>query len=52
MSIEAVSYDAITTAVSQFLWQSRGMDLIIQSFVVLAAVICTIAMLKMGGGDE
>jgi NADH:ubiquinone oxidoreductase subunit 6 (subunit J) len=46
-SISAGSYDDITAAVSQFLWQVRGMDLIIQSFVILTAVICTIAMLKM-----
>jgi len=46
------SYDDITTAVSQFLWQVRGMDLIIQSFVILTAVICTIAMLKMRREDE
>jgi len=46
------SYDNITAAVSQFLWQVRGMDLIIQSFVILTAVICTIAMLKMRREDE
>lgn len=40
------SYDAITLAVSQFLWGFRSMDLISQSFVVLVAVICCIAMLK------
>lgn len=40
------TYDDITTAVSQFLWQHRGFDLVSQSFVVLAAVICTIALLK------
>ena len=51
-SISVGSYDDITTAVSQFLWQVRGMDLIIQSFVVLTAVICTIAMLKMRRKDE
>jgi NADH:ubiquinone oxidoreductase subunit 6 (subunit J) len=46
------SYDDITAAVSQFLWQVRSMDLIIQSFVILTAVICTIAMLKMRREDE
>ena len=51
-SVNVGSYDDITTAVSQFLWQVRGMDLIIQSFVILAAVICTIAMLKMRREDE
>ncbi len=40
------AYDAITSAVSQLLWGFRSMDLISQSFVILAAVICCIAMLK------
>jgi len=40
------SYDDITTAVSQFLWNNRGLDLVSQSFVILAAVICCIALLK------
>ncbi len=52
LSISVGLYDDITTAVSQFLWQVRGMDLIIQSFVILTAVICTIAMLKMRREDE
>ena len=52
LSVSVGSYDGITTAVSQFLWQIRGMDLIIQAFVILAAVICTIAMLKMRREDE
>jgi NADH-quinone oxidoreductase subunit J len=47
LSIVPTTYDDITTAVSQFLWQYRGLDLISQSFVVLAAVICCIAMLKI-----
>ncbi len=52
LSVDAGSYDGIVEAVSQFLWQARGMDLIIQSFVILAAVICTIAMLKMRRENE
>ena len=52
LSISFGSYDDSTTAVSQFLWQVRGMDLIIQSFVILTAVVCTIAMLKMRREDE
>ena len=40
------SYEAITSAVSQLLWGFRSMDLISQSFVILAALICCIAMLK------
>ena len=51
-SVSAGSYDGITTAVSQFLWQVRGMDLILQAFVILTSVVCTIAMLKMRREDE
>jgi len=52
LSITVGAYDDITAAVSQFLWQVRGMDLIVQAFVILTAVICTIAMLKMRREDE
>ena len=52
LAITPVTYDDITTAVSQFLWQNRGLDLVSQSFVVLAAVICCIAMLKVRRSDE
>ncbi len=52
LSVKVGSYDNITEAVSQFLWQVRGMDLIIQAFVILTAVVCTIAMLKMRREDE
>jgi hypothetical protein len=43
------SYDDITTGVSQFLWGRRSLDLVSQSFVVMAAVICCLAMLKVEG---
>ena len=52
LSITPATYDDITTAVSQFLWQNRGLDLIAQSFVVVAAVICCIAMLKIRRNNE
>jgi hypothetical protein len=45
-SIPENSYDDITTGVSRFLWDHRSLDLVSQSFVVLAAVICCLAMLK------
>ena len=51
-SIAVGLYDDITAGVSQFLWQVRGMDLIIQAFVILTAVVCTIAMLKMKREDK
>ena len=52
LSIVPATYDDITTSVSQFLWQNRGFDLVAQSFVVLAAVICCIAMLKVRRDHE
>lgn len=52
LSIVPATYDDITTAVSQFLWQNRGLDIVSQSFVVFAAVICCIAMLKVRRNDE
>jgi hypothetical protein len=44
--IPADSFDDISTGVSRFLWSYRGLDIISQSFVVLTAVICCLAMLK------
>ena len=52
LSIVPKTYDDITMAVSQFLWQNRGLDLVSQSFVVLAAIICCIAMLKTRRNNE
>jgi hypothetical protein len=45
-SIPNESYEDITTGVSMFLWNNRSLDLVSQSFVVTAAVICCLAMLK------
>jgi NADH-quinone oxidoreductase subunit J len=52
LMIAPANYDDITTAVSQFLWQHRAFDLVAQSFVILAAVICTIALLKVRRDHE
>ena len=52
LMITPAKYDDITTAVSQFLWQHRGLDLVSQSFVIFAAIICCIALLKIGRGSE
>ena len=46
------SYEDITLGVSRFLWQYRGMDLFSQSFVIFAAIICCIAMLKIGRDNK
>jgi hypothetical protein len=45
--IDNDAYEDITAGVSQFLWENRSLDLISQSFVILAAVICCLTMLKV-----
>lgn len=39
-------YDDIAGLVSRFLWDHRSLDLTGQAFVIVAAVICCLAMLK------
>ena len=39
-------YKEIAPAVSRFMWESRGQDIALQSFVIFASVICCLAMLK------
>ena len=39
-------YKEIAPAVSRFMWESRGQDIVLQSFVIFASVICCLAMLK------
>jgi hypothetical protein len=39
-------YNGIATLVSRFLWENRALDLTGQAFVIVAAVICCLAMLK------
>jgi len=39
-------YKEIAPAVSRFMWEIRGQDIALQSFVIFASVICCLAMLK------
>jgi len=39
-------YNGIAPAVSRFMWETRGQDIALQSFVIFASVICCLAMLK------
>ena len=39
-------YKEIAPAVSRFMWESRGQDIALQSFVIFASVMCCLAMLK------
>lgn len=38
----------IAKSVSKFLWEHRGLDLLMQAFVIVATVMCCMAMLKPG----
>jgi hypothetical protein len=42
-------FDNIAAAVSRFMWDYKSLDLIAQAFVLLAAVICSIALMKQEG---
>jgi hypothetical protein len=44
--VPAEPYNEIAPAVSRFMWEARGQDLALQSFVIFASVICCLAMLK------
>jgi hypothetical protein len=46
------SFDDIALLVSRFLWDNRSLDLMSQAFVIVAAIICCLALLKPeeGGG--
>lgn len=48
--IPAESYANIATMVSRFLWEYRALDLTGQAFVIVAAVVCCLAMLKTTEG--
>jgi hypothetical protein len=44
--VPAEPYNEIAPAVSRFMWEIRGQDVALQSFVIFASVICCLAMLK------
>ena len=44
--IPAEPYNNIATMVSRFLWEYRALDLTGQAFVIVAAVVCCLALLK------
>ena len=45
-------YDDIATLVSRFLWDNRALDLTGQAFVIVASVVCCLALLKLGEGSH
>jgi len=48
--IPAEPYDDIAADEARFLWDNRALDLNSQAFVIVAAVICCLAMLKVEEG--
>jgi len=44
--VPAEPYNDIAALVSRFLWENRALDLTGQAFVIVAAVICCLALLK------
>jgi len=44
--VPAEPYSGIAALVSRFMWEQRALDLTGQAFVIVAAVICCLALLK------
>jgi hypothetical protein len=44
--VPAEPYGEIAEYASRFLWESRALDLTIQAFVITAAVICCLTLIK------
>jgi multisubunit Na+/H+ antiporter MnhB subunit len=44
--VPAEPYGEIAEHASRFLWESRALDLTVQAFVITAAVICCLALIK------
>jgi len=45
-------YDNIAGLSSRFLWDNRALDLTGQAFVIVASVVCCLALLKLGEGKH
>jgi len=45
-------YDDIASLASRFLWDNRALDLTGQAFVIVASVVCCLALLKLGEGGH
>ena len=43
-------YNDIASLVSRFLWDNRALDLTGQAFVIVASVVCCLALLKLEEG--
>jgi hypothetical protein len=45
-------YNGIAESVARFLWDHRALDLNSQAFVIVAAIVCSLAMLKAEEGER
>jgi hypothetical protein len=45
-------YNGIADNVARFLWDHRALDLNSQAFVIVAAIICSLALLKAEEGEH
>ncbi|HEX9915141.1 MAG TPA: hypothetical protein VGB32_09495 [Candidatus Bathyarchaeia archaeon] len=50
--VEAEPYNGIAEGVARFLWDHRALDLNSQAFVIVAAIMCSLAMLKAEEGEH
>ncbi len=41
-------FEGISSGVSRFLWENRALDITVQAFVIVVAIICCLALLKPG----
>ncbi|MEM4727561.1 MAG: hypothetical protein QXD04_04840, partial [Candidatus Bathyarchaeia archaeon] len=39
-------FEGISQGVSRFLWENRALDVTMQAFVIVVAIICCLALLK------
>lgn len=44
--VESGDMSGIVVEESRFLWNQRGLDLFVQSFIIVATTVCCMAMLK------
>jgi hypothetical protein len=44
--VPTTPYQDVAPTVSRFMWETRGLDVALQGFVIFASVICCLAMLK------
>jgi hypothetical protein len=49
--ISSSPFEGIASGVSVFLWEKRALDITAQAFVIVAAIVCCLALLKPEEGE-